>query len=93
VKIARKVKPISYLKSHSAEILRTVTGEKCPVFITHRGEVKLVIQDIADFEAMRESIAFLKILACGERSRGAGRFKPLGKACADVRRRIDRGQG
>lgn len=93
MEVARKVKPISYLKSHTAEILRTVVGGRCPVLISHRGEVKLVIQDIAHFEAMRESIALLKILATGEKSRRAGKFKPIGKAFADVRRRIDRAEG
>ena len=93
MKIARKVKPISYLKSHTAEVLRSVSGEKSPMLITHRGEVKLVIQDIGGFEAMRETLALLKILAIGERSRKAGRSKPLAKAFAEVRRRIAKGEG
>jgi prevent-host-death family protein len=88
VKIARKVKPISYLKTHTAEVLRSVNGGKSPLLITHHGEVKMVVQDITDFEATRESMAFLKILAMGEKSRDAGRSRPVGKAFAAVRRRI-----
>lgn len=90
MKIAGNVKPISYLKSHTAQVLCAVSGGKTPLLITHRGEVKLAIQDIGEFEAMRESIAFLKILAIGEKNRRAGRAKPVGKAFAAVRRRISR---
>jgi prevent-host-death family protein len=90
LKLARKVKPISYLKSHTAEVLRSVTEENRPLLISHHGEVKLVVQGIEQFEAMKESLAFLKLLAMGERSRKAGRYAPVDKAFARARRRIAR---
>jgi len=88
LKLTKNVKPMSYLKSHTSDVLRTVTSEKKPLLISHHGEVKMVIQDIGSFEEMRDSLALLKILALGEESRRAGRSKPLKKAFADLRRRL-----
>lgn len=90
MKLSRNVKPISYLKSHAGEVLRSVTTRKEPLLITHNGEVKLVIQGIEEYEAMQESLALLKILALGEENRKKGRIKPLKGAFADLRARVDR---
>ena len=89
MKLSRNVKPISYLKSHTAEVLRTITSEKEPLLITHHGEVKLVIQDISEYEAEQESLALLKILALGEESRKQGKSKPAKKVFAELRKRIE----
>ena len=88
MRIAQNTKPISYLKSHLSEVLRTVNLKKNPLLITHHGEVKLVIQDIGSYEAMRDSLALLKILALGNESRRAGKSKSITKAFADLRKRI-----
>ena len=90
MKIAGNVKPISYLKTHAAKVLRSVTSGKTPLLISYRGEVKLAIQDIGEFEAMQESLALLKILAIGETSRRSGKAKPVGKTFAAVRRRVSK---
>ena len=90
MKLSRNVKPISYLKSHTAEVLRTITSNKEPVLITHHGEVKLVIQDISEYEAEQESLALLKILALGEESRKKGKSKPVKKVFANLRKRAQR---
>jgi prevent-host-death family protein len=90
MKLAGNTKPLSYLRSQPSKILRTVQGTKGPLLITHRGEVRMVLQDIESFEAMNESLSLLRILALGENDRRAGRAKPLKKAFADLRRRIRR---
>ncbi len=90
MKLSRNVKPISYLKSHTAEVLRAITSDKEPVLITHHGEVKLVIQDISEYEAEQESLALLKILALGEKSRKKGKSKPVKKVFAALRKRVER---
>lgn len=88
MKLSQVVKPISYLKSHTAEALRDVTEKQQTLVITQHGEAKAVIQDITAYEQMRESLALLKMLALSTKSREEGRSKPLKKAIADIRRRI-----
>lgn len=67
MKLSRQVKPISYLKSHAAEVARTIGEQGEPLIITQNGEAKLVVQDIESFEQTEETLALLKILALGNR--------------------------
>lgn len=46
MKLSRQIKPISYLKAHTAEIVRTLGERQEPLIITQNGEAKVVIQDI-----------------------------------------------
>ena len=88
MKLSEAVKPVSYLKSHTAEVLRNIAENKQPLVITQHGEAKAVLQDIVSYEQMRESLALLKMVALSTKSLQEGRSKPLKKAFADIRRRI-----
>ncbi len=88
MKLSESVKPISYLKSHTAEVLRDVSERQHTLVITQHGEAKAVLQDIASYEQTQESLALLKILAQSSKSIQEGRSKPVGKTFADVRKRI-----
>ena len=88
MKLSESVKPISYLKSHTAEVLRDVSEGRRTMVITQHGEAKAVLQDIASYEQTQESLALLKMLAQSAKSIQEGRTKPLKKAFADVRRHV-----
>jgi prevent-host-death family protein len=70
---ARSVKPITYLKTHTAEVVRSVAAEGGPVLITHNGEAAAVVMDVATYDRWQDSLALLKILALGEADVAAGR--------------------
>jgi prevent-host-death family protein len=88
MKLSESVKPISYLKSHTAEVLRDVSEGQRTMVITQHGEARAVLQDIASYEQTQESLALLKMLAQSSKSIQEGRSKPLKKAFADVRKRV-----
>lgn len=88
MKLSESVKPISYLKSHTAEVLRDVSEGQRTIVITQHGEARAVLQDIASYEQTQESLALLKMLAQSSKSIQEGRSKPLKKAFADVRKRV-----
>lgn len=88
MKLSESVKPISYLKSHTAEALRDVAERQRTMVITQHGEAKAVLQDIATYEQTQESLALLKMLAQSSKSIEAGRSKSAKQAFADVRKRI-----
>ncbi len=67
MKLSRRIKPISYLKAHAAEIVRTLGEQREPLVITQNGEAKVVIQDIESYEQTQQTMALLKILALGMR--------------------------
>ncbi|MCK7598417.1 type II toxin-antitoxin system Phd/YefM family antitoxin [Microbulbifer sp. CAU 1566] len=67
MKLSTQIKPISYLKSHTAEVVRNLGEVREPLIITQNGEAKVVIQDIESYEQTQETMALLKILALGNR--------------------------
>lgn len=67
MKYSTHIKPISFLKAHTAEIALQLAEQREPMVITQNGEAKFVIQDIVSFEQTQETMALLKILALGNR--------------------------
>ncbi len=64
--ISTDIKPVSYLKSKSADLLKQINETHRPVIITQNGEPKAVIQDPKSYEDMRNAIGVLKLLSQGE---------------------------
>lgn len=87
MKLSSRIKPISYLKAHAAEIVRSLGDRGEPLIITQNGEAKAVIQDIDSYEQMQETVALLKMLALGDRQIEAGRVQPATDAIARLRER------
>lgn len=67
MKLSSQIKPISYLKAHAADIVRSLGEQDEPLIITQNGEAKVVVQDIRSYEESQETMAMLKILALGNR--------------------------
>ncbi|MBW2108810.1 MAG: type II toxin-antitoxin system Phd/YefM family antitoxin [Deltaproteobacteria bacterium] len=64
--ISNDIKPISYLKSKAADLLKQINETQRPVIITQNGEPRAVLQDPKSFEKMRNAIGVLKILSLAE---------------------------
>ena len=84
MKFSTQVKPISYLKSHAAEIIKHITENREPMLITQNGEAKLVVMDVKSFEEQEETLALLKILALGNREIERGKFRDAEDVFADL---------
>ncbi len=83
--LSSQIKPISYLKAHAADIVRTLGEQGGPLVITQNGEAKAVLQDIQSYERMQETLALLKILALGRRQIEDGRVVPAADALRTLR--------
>ncbi|OYW50677.1 MAG: antitoxin, Phd family protein [Novosphingobium sp. 12-62-10] len=75
--LASRIKPISYLKAHSAEVIRELGEGAGPLVITQNGEAKAVLQDVGSYEATQEALALLKLLAIGRNEIEYGHVRPL----------------
>jgi prevent-host-death family protein len=75
MKLSDRIRPISYLKAHAAEILRELEAQGEPLVVTQNGEAKAVLQGIDSYERTQETLALLKLLALGERQAEAGRLQ------------------
>ena len=75
MQLSTHVKPITYLKSHTAQIVKDLSLSREPLLITQNGEAKLVVIDINSYEDRENTLAMLKILALGTREIAQGKFK------------------
>lgn len=87
MKLSSQIKPISYLKAHAAEIVRTLSAKGEPLVITQNREVKAVLQDIESNDQSQETIALLKILAFGTRQIEEGKVQFAGDVVQRLRDR------
>jgi prevent-host-death family protein len=87
MKLSRQIKPISYLKAHAAEIVRTLAEKGESMIITQNGEAKAVIQDIESYENNQQTMALLKILALGMNQIEKGGVQQAGDVIKRLRKR------
>ena len=87
MRLSNRIKPISYLKAHAAEIIRHLGDEGEPLIITQNGEAKVIIQDIESYEQSQETMALLKILALGNRQIEEGKVISAADAITRLRER------
>ncbi|MFP4160325.1 MAG: type II toxin-antitoxin system Phd/YefM family antitoxin [Desulfosalsimonas sp.] len=87
MKLSERIKPISYLKAHAAEIVRTLGNGGEPLVITQNGEAKVVLQDIETYEQTQQTMALLKILALGMKQVEEGRVRPADEVIEDLRKK------
>lgn len=59
------IKPISYIKAHTAEMIRQVGDSKKPIVVTQNGEAKAVILDVESYENLVNAINLMKIIFIG----------------------------
>ena len=85
MKYSDQIKPISYLKANTAEILRRIAERGEPLVITQNGVAKAVVQDIVTYEQTQETMALLKILALGTRQIQEGKVVPGKRAIKRLR--------
>jgi prevent-host-death family protein len=84
MKFSTQVKPVSYLKSNAAAIIKEVTENREPMLITQNGEAKLVVMDVKSYEEQQATLALLKILALGNREIEQGKFRNVEDVFAEL---------
>lgn len=81
-----QIKPISYLKSHAADIVKDFATNPEPI-ITQNGEAKMVVMDIAEYEKQQETFALLKLVSMGKKEAAQGRVSDMDTFFAEMDQR------
>jgi prevent-host-death family protein len=69
------IKPISYIKTNAADMMRYVNENKNSIIITQNGEAKAVLIDIGEYQDMQNAFHLLKILQLSEKDIKSGNSK------------------
>jgi prevent-host-death family protein len=82
--ISRDIKPVTYLKSRAADLLKQINETHRPVVITQNGEPRAVLQDPESYENMRNAIGLLKLISLGEENIKDGKSKSQEEVFANI---------
>lgn len=89
--IKEDIKPISYIKSHAADIIKYINESHRPVIITQNGEAKGVFIDSVSYQNMKNTMALMKMLLMAETQVSQGKtidqdemFKKFDKKFKDL---------
>ena len=61
------IRPITYIKTHSADLIKEVNRRKSPIVITQNGEAKAVVLDINSYEKQKDVFLMMKLILQGEK--------------------------
>lgn len=73
MRLTEDIKPITDLKTRSAELVRSVRESRRPLVITQHGEASAVLMDIASYEELRSALMMLRLVAESETAARRGR--------------------
>jgi prevent-host-death family protein len=88
MKLDESIRPISYVKTHAAEMLKRVNDSRNPIVITQNGHAKGVLLDTASYQEMVDTIGLLKLVAQAEREIDDGKTVSHDEAIANAMKAI-----
>jgi prevent-host-death family protein len=86
--IEQDIKPITYLKSRAADLLKQINETHRPVVITQNGEPRAVLQDPKSYENMRNAIGLLKLISQGEEEIRRGKTRTQEQVFQDLEKTL-----
>lgn len=87
--LVEDIQPITYLKSHAANLLQQVNETHRPVIITQNGVARGILQDPESYESTKNALSMLKLMVQGEADIRAGRVTDQEEVFSRIRARID----
>ena len=85
---ASDVKPITYMKTHSAELVADVNKRRSPIVITQNGEPRAVVVDIETYERTQDALILLKLIGQSEDARRKKRWLSQEQMAEELRKRL-----
>ena len=85
---ASAVKPITYMKTHSAELVAEVNKKRSPVVITQNGAPRAIVMDVESYERLQDALVLLKLIAQSEEDLQKGRWISQAQMERELRKRL-----
>ncbi len=82
------IKPISYIKTNAADMMRYVSDVKNPVVITQNGEAKAVLVDIESYQSIKDAFTLMRLLQLSEKEMERGHSRKAGDVFAEIEKRL-----
>jgi prevent-host-death family protein len=86
--LAAAIKPISYVKTNAAEMMKYVNEQKSPIIITQNGEAKAVLVDIKTYQETQDAFALMNIIKLAEKDIQNGKVRKAGDVFKDLKEKL-----
>ncbi len=86
--IAKQYRPISYLKSNTADVAKEISESSSTVVITQNGVPAFVCVSMEEYYQTQETNALLKLFNMGKRESEKGNLRPLSDARSALDQRV-----
>jgi prevent-host-death family protein len=85
---ASAIKPITYMKTHAAELLAEVNEKRSPIVITQNGAPRAVVVDVESYERTQDALALLKLISQSEAEFRKGHWISQAQMERELRKRL-----
>ena len=86
--IAHDIKPVSYVKSHTADMLKYLAETQSPIIITQNGEAKAVMLDVESYQEMQNTMTMMKLIRISEKDIQEGNLKTTEEVFSALREEL-----
>jgi prevent-host-death family protein len=87
INLRSDIKPISYIETNAADMMKYIADHKNPIIITQNGEAKAALVDIESYQEMQDAFSLLKIIRLAERDIENGLVKPASQVMDEIKRK------
>jgi prevent-host-death family protein len=88
INLKNDIKPISYIKTNAAEMMKYVNERKNPIVITQNGEARAVLVDIETYQEIQDAFALMSLIKIAERDIQNGNVEPAKEVFSELRKEI-----
>lgn len=88
INLKEDIRPISYIKTNAADMMKYVNEVRNPIVITQNGEARAVLVDIESYQEMQNAFSLMKILQLSEKQFAAGKTRSAELVFADIDARL-----
>jgi prevent-host-death family protein len=88
IDLKNDIKPISYIKTNAAEMMRYVNERKKPIVITQNGEARAVLVDIETYQETQDAFALINLIKIAEKDMQDKNVEPAEKVFSELRNEI-----
>ncbi|HHU35992.1 MAG TPA: type II toxin-antitoxin system Phd/YefM family antitoxin [Treponema sp.] len=84
VNFKNDIKPISYIKTNAADMMKYVNDNHNPIIITQNGEAKAVLMDIDSYQNIQNAFALINIIKISEDEIKRGEYQDSNKVFSEL---------
>ena len=88
VNLKDDIKPISYIKTNAADMMKYINENKNTIIITQHGEAKAALIDIESYQTMKNAFNILKMIQLSEKDIKAGNIKESDQVFDEIKNKF-----